>query len=389
MRNLIFIFIILASCTNKKSNIYFQEVNGTKFQNSVSLEEGGLVPIYLDKETGFFHFSMKYSHINNKSYLSFINTHNQNFYLYNLKTGKLKNKIKFQNEGINGIGHLSICDHIYLNNDSLLIYNSWEGTLSILDSLGNLIFKDRLLDYSKDNNFVIPDPSTMNPIKKAGDFVFIPCTIENYLSDYSNQSSLLRYNLITKEVNLMISLPSNYNQGYWGESFKYKTSFDIQGSNIISSFPIDNFIYQHDTSGNFSNKYYVGSKFITEFEPMNDDVNYGIKKDHSVYDEAQKDYSFSNSDYSSIIYDDFRDLFYRIAYIRPKKSEVIAGRKMPDFSIIILNSNFKKVGEHLFDGLKYHPAMIFVSKYGLLVGRSDLYRENENVLNFSIIKVKK
>ncbi|HET8861101.1 DUF4221 family protein [Marivirga sp.] len=389
MKNLIIILIILASCdSKKKTEIYFQEANGIEFNDSLSLEETAIISLNLDNETSFHHKSMKSLEIDNTSYLSFINAYNQHFYLYNLETGELEKKLKLDREGPNGVGHLTIFDHAYLS-DSLLLYNTWDANLYILDYQGNLLSKNEILDFSKNSNSVSPEPATMKPIRKVGDYVFIPCSINQYLTDYSNQNSVIRYNLKTQETDYMINLPDNYNQGYWGATFKYKISFDMYGSDLISSFPIDNFIYRYNSAGKYLNKYYVGSKFIKEFEPFKEDINYGVEKDHSVPNQQQGDYSWSNSDYNAVIYDEFRDLFYRVAYIRPKKAELEAGRSITNFSIMILTSNFEKVGEQYFDGLKYHPTMILVSKQGLLMARSDLYKENEELLSFSVFNIAK
>ncbi|WP_296623270.1 DUF4221 family protein [Marivirga sp.] len=389
MKYIIITLIILASCDSKKSEIYFQEVNGLQFKDSIFLEETGLISLHLDKETSFKHESIKSVEIDNTSYLSFINGYNQHFYLYNLETRELHKKLKLEREGPNGIGNFTYGDHLYLNSDSLLIYNGWEASLYILNSKGNLLSKSEIVDFSKNHNLVSPEPSTMKPIRKVGDYVFIPCGIEKYLTDYSNQNSVIRYNLNTKEMDYIISFPDNYNQGYWGVAFKYKMGFDFYDTDIISSFPIENYIYRHDSAGNYLNKYYVGSKYITQFEPFKEDIDYGVEKDHSVPNPQQRDHGFSNSDYTTIFYDEWRDLFYRIAYIRPKQAELETEGTIPDFSVIILNSNFEKVGEQLFDGLKYHPSMILVSKQGLLLGRSDLYKENEELLSFSVLKITK
>jgi len=309
--------------------------------------------------------------------------------LYNLETGKLENKVKLEKEGPNGVGHLTIFDHAFLNSDSLLLYNTWDANLYILDNQGILLSKSEIVDFSKNKNLVSPDPATLKPIRKVGDYLFIPCSINQYLTEYSNQKSVIRYNLKTKESDYIINLPDNYNQGYWGDLFKYKIAFDFYGTDIISSFPIDNFIYRYDSGGNYLNKYYVGSKFITEFVPFKEDINYGVEKDHSVPNQQQGDYSWTNSDYTALMYDEFRDLFYRIAYIRPSQAELEAGRSITNFSVIILSSNFEKVGEQYFDGLKYRPDMILVSKQGLLLARSDLYKENEELLSFSVFNIAK
>jgi len=113
MKYLIIILIFLASCDSKeKAEIYFQEANGIQFNDSLSLEETAIISLNLDNETSFHHQSMKSVEVEDTSYLSFINAYNQYFYLYNLETGKLENKVKLEKEGPNGVGHLTIFDRL-------------------------------------------------------------------------------------------------------------------------------------------------------------------------------------------------------------------------------------------------------------------------------------
>ena len=96
-----------------------------------------------------------------------------------------------------------------------------------------------------------------------------------------------------------------------------------------------------------------------------------------------------NSWYGNMLYDKYRKVYYRIAYpkttiekgIRPM--ELLAfGRK--NFSIIILDKNFNKIGETLFPDYTYNPGIMFIDEDGLYISDSHYLNPNFNddILSF-------
>jgi hypothetical protein len=78
-----------------------------------------------------------------------------------------------------------------------------------------------------------------------------------------------------------------------------------------------------------------------------------------------------------------------VAYIRPTLEKFRLGTSTPDFSISILDKEFKKIGEQFFDGSVYRASMIFLGKNGLYIGRPDLYSQDEDTMPFSLMKLKR
>ena len=71
--------------------------------------------------------------------------------------------------------------------------------------------------------------------------------------------------------------------------------------------------------------------------------------------------------YGNIVYDKYRDVYYRFAYpeceVNSTSFEYIFCRK--EFSIIILDNEFNIIGETLFPAGKYAPGLFFVNQDGL------------------------
>lgn len=79
--------------------------------------------------------------------------------------------------------------------------------------------------------------------------------------------------------------------------------------------------------------------------------------------------------YGNILYDSYREIYYRIAYpktdidasIRPLEL-MDYGRK--NFSIIILDKKFNKIGETLFPDYTYNSVQMFIREDGLYISES-------------------
>ncbi|MGW8124066.1 DUF4221 family protein [Roseivirga echinicomitans] len=104
-------------------------------------------------------------------------------------------------------------------------------------------------------------------------------------------------------------------------------------------------------------------------------------------DIEQNEYSLSTSDYNRIIYDSYRNVYYRIAYLRPSIDMLRLGQRTIDFSISILDENFIKIGERKFDGKIYRSSMILVGSLGLNIARIDLYNDDQDLLSYDIFKL--
>lgn len=91
-----------------------------------------------------------------------------------------------------------------------------------------------------------------------------------------------------------------------------------------------------------------------------------------------------NPNYGTIVYDLYREVYYRIAY---PATEI--GRKLKDrealellqfgrknFAIMIFNKDMKLIGETMMPDYTYNSYLLFVRKDGLYISRSHPSNEN-------------
>ena len=99
-----------------------------------------------------------------------------------------------------------------------------------------------------------------------------------------------------------------------------------------------------------------------------------------------------NPSYHNIMYDKYRDVYYRIVELpyelKPNESPFDEPRGR-EFSIIIFNKDFNIIGETKFPGNKYFYKMSFVGRDGLYISENNLANPefDENKLVFACFKL--
>lgn len=110
--------------------------------------------------------------------------------------------------------------------------------------------------------------------------------------------------------------------------------------------------------------------------------------------ESQK-YSFASSRYENLLYDRYREVYYRFAFPDLEvdtEEEVRALRNNPGpFVVMIFDKELKLLGETYFEGGMYLPMNAFVGKKGLYLSTNnpDNPENQEDKMGFEIFELKK
>jgi hypothetical protein len=372
---------------------YYEPKNAREFEEKYILQASNTSSFYLDKESTFINNSVSYFNTSDsQSCYSFLNAINNSISIFDFASKKEIKKIMLQREGPDGVGKLEFPSaHLVVNLDSIYVYNIMEGQLYLVDQQGKVKNRIRLIDYVHDKYNGCPEPSTGSPMVKVNNDIYFPCNLNAYQKSYSGYHSVLKLNLLTNEIKYLFTLPEVYDKAFWGESFKYVVSlcYNPDENKMVLNYPVDPYLYTSTPTGEIQGKTFVGSKFFEGIPPMMKDVEYGVKKDPNAKDIRQKEYSLSTADYNRIIYDPFRKVYYRVAYLRPAVTEVRKNNTVPSLSIVILDNKLSKMGELFLDSKLYEPSMIFVSREGLNFARKDLYKLHEDSIQFDEYKLAK
>lgn len=111
----------------------------------------------------------------------------------------------------------------------------------------------------------------------------------------------------------------------------------------------------------------------------------------SLSNTESSDLYYSLSSYGNIVYDKYRDVYYR--FCRLGAEGVKFEKDLPfcwkDFTVMIINSDFEVIGETFFKEGKYAPTLFFVNKDGLWLSENNSMRDDmtEDVLKFRCLKL--
>ena len=388
LRILLFSILCLTilSCSNKKEITHFQKENSYIFNDSLSLKEKGLIKLPLDSITTFWHYSANISNSFNDAadYFSFLNSQDKSITYFDLKD-KISKKVYLNEDGENGIGFYSdVMVHLMIDKNDFYVYNAMSGRLFNIDSSGVVKEKFMIVDYEHDGDVPFPEPSGSNPIIKVGDDLYFSCNLNKQRNNFDNYGMILKYNLKNNSKKYILPLSNDYNKAFWGSPYRYvpNLTYNPKEKALIINYPISPYVFKSDLKGVITDSIYVGSKFFEEVKYMDLNIDYILSENRDFKNEDM--FSFSNSDYAKTIYDEYNNLYYRFTYLRPELEEVKRGNTMPDFSIIICDENFKKIGETKFSSDQFDVSMTGVTKEGLLIARRDLYNLNDNEFTFNV-----
>lgn len=379
--------LLVLGCESKLSKT--QDENHQTFDDIMTLTSTSMTELPLSSQMGFIHSSLDYQLLEGHEYLSFFNFMKNEIVVFDYESSKLIQQVVLEVEGPDGVGSLSPSTaHYMIARDSFLILNTSSFVLYLVDKQARVMNKFRLLDLKNDDFSAVPRPTSLNPILKIGNYVYLSCAVNSRRMNYDGYATVLKLNLKTGLAEYMFELPDIYSEQFWATDFKYWVSMahDEKQDRLVLSYPVIHELYIGNKMGQFSGSHYVGSNHIGKIPGWSDDLSIGLQRPSTEDFKKMTNFDFSNSDYASIKYDPYRNLFYRIVHVRPDLETVKTSNRIPDISIMILTNDFKKVGEVSFDGNVYNHSMIFVSKEGLNLARKDLYRQNENLITFETFR---
>lgn len=372
----LFIFILLnllifSSCKEKREN-----------NNTYYLTKTKDLTLNIDNNTepyirALFPYTDKKGH----KYISFQNGFKNQIIFYNIQTKDLAFKINLDIEGDNGVGFFL---GYYINNlDSIYLTGLHTPEIFCVNNKGEVSQK---IYYGKtDDNITLNTFVSISffhqPITKINNKLFILSECNRWQKP--NPVSAI-IDLETEKVN---NLPFNYPKFKGANNTKKNAGIELYFSRsfneneFIYSFFYDEYIYVSSIDHKNIKKIKAKSKYIDKIVMPND------------FNETLKSIC-ENPNYGNLLYDKFRDVYYRVCYPKTKidKNENYMelwdfGRKV--FSIMILDNNFNIIGETIFPEYTYNSNLMFIDDEGLYISENHYKNPNydENKLIFRLFKL--
>ena len=359
--------IILFSCQNpsKKSNATYD----------ISLIEAKKIVLPVDENTYYLSKSMFQFEENGKEYLQFGNFEKKQheILIYDIESQSLHKRIPLEKEGPKGVPAIYGCIP-YFDSKTILVSQHNVGRISIIDGEGNVVRKYNMRQSEDGNKFLVDGRFGIS-------FFYTPSFTRDSIVYFKNGFFIQRMNRnVWKTIPMFNSL--NLKNGRIGtSSIHYPDIFedDVKvpaGGGYVFTYDYnykqerlacsltgyDSIMVTDDLK---QVRWYNGkSRYLESVRPRVYDAN-----DSNWLNESKGGIKYHN-----IMYDKFRDVYYRIAefpYEFNANESAFDDPNGREFSIIIFDKDFNIIGETKFPGNKYLYKMSFVGRDGLYISENN------------------
>lgn len=358
-----------------------------KNENSFELVKTASISFPIDTATANTGFGLNY-YANQDEYLFYLNNQNNDILIFDVKRQTQKEKLHFDREGPASVGILS--GFFVHNLDSIFLFSYTKNSIFISDLKGQIkseIHYEIPDEYSSPN--ILPVFHS-TPFIKEGKIIVKTLPMDNFreLTNDDLKQKHLSYSIDLANGEVQLN-PYFYPEDYWSKQIKdFQFSYVGDGEKVVFSFYGDHRLYYSLNLKSPLEAKEAASKFLQG--------NFGIFKLDGTREERLA-YLGSSQHYKSVIYDPYREVFYRLCFPQvayETEEEVMNYINHPKaFSIMILDKELNIIGESLIteSNSNYYPANIFIGKNGLYISNS--HPENEEIiedeLSFSLFELKK
>lgn len=378
MRNRIFVLFVICSCLScsRHSALVFEPLT-----DRFDIAEAEDKVFVLDSETTQTTDCLQFM----DSLLMFTNKYDNSLVFYDFSSGAFKRKLKLEKEGGDGVG-TSIFSY-YRNQDSIYVWNYQMNTLFLLDGNAKTRWKKVIpsrLSMEKDSMLLWPIimPRTNNPMVQIGEKLLLSgsCFGEMEGENSSNRPVLIWYDLMRDSVSYSDSYPSIYHKGNWGGGFTYRFPYYTVNSSddVVLSFAADPDLRVRKATGDYET-HYAG---IGGNEPPIPPVEEQIGQ----YDERKIISHFvRNLSYSSIHYDKWKKLYYRLVLLPDNRDIDFKERTIrKPLALVVLDEDFRIICRKRLPQYEYFINECFVSPEGFHI---QVMSDNDDIFRFKTFKV--
>ena len=375
--------LIFMSCQSAKKN-------NTERQNEIELIAEKQLVFPLDEQTYYLSKSMFQFEENGKEYLHFENTRKSlyNIVIFDIENRQIAKQIPLHKTGPNGL------PAVFGSRPSpgaqyILVAQNNISRISSINDKGEVI-----------RNYNFQTPESQFTSLHLGSYYNTPGFVKDSClflkigipkpdmkrEDWPKTHMFASLDLRTGKVKWVpIFYPPIFKEEYENIDGGYGFSYDYnykENRLICGFFGYDSLMVTDDLK--HIRWYNAKSRYLKSMKPKLGNAMAGI---NSIIEFCE------TPKYWHIMYDKYRDVYYRFAEmpykLAPNESPYDAP-KGKEFSVIVLNEDFEIIGETKFPGKKYFYKMSFVGRDGLYISENNLENPqfDENKLVFTCFKIK-
>lgn len=366
------IFISIFSCSPKeeKTQLSLSVLDSIKIPLDSTINPNGTTFQYINSDSG------EYIALQNKAVHA--------VEIFNLESGIHAKRIKLQKDGPNRSGEVN--GFRIFSNDSIFVA-SYPQKLMLFNFEGLKTSEFQIKDTQNDVNYISSTseiPFLFDGKKVFGAQPFLRNFFDMTASDLSKYSHI--YKIDTESTNSEAEwLPISNPEDSWKEGKKVsKFTWTDRGDSILVSPYNDHRIWViSKKSGELLNRVEVKAPLVNQFHIIK-----GLPSgDQGIIEELESDR------YELLLYDQFRAVFYRFYFVGIDVNDFeVHYRNLysnrPKIGLLVLDTNLKIIGNHLFETHQIESWNYFVGRQGLYVSTNNSNRDDfdENFLRYDIIR---
>ncbi|MCH7402378.1 DUF4221 family protein [Belliella kenyensis] len=359
----LFSILSLLSCEKKTSLNQSLDPSPRKFDNLVTLAPNDTVSIPIGQRTNVFSSYISKTRIKGKDFLGLVNEATNHLEFYALSDDAESFSIKFQQEGPNGVRTIKAFE--VLSDSTLLIGTSWRRELYITDFSGNVFQRINSIEVDREDNkpfvqlYYTNQPLIYSRTKNAT-FTFAAGDQDYNSPGLWSGTYFLKFTLDDRlQMEHVLNLPSHLSPLVYSAFFSHSSHLLKGDDQLIVSLPFLNDLLIYNIDSEELTYAAAGHSGHGDILPL----------DNPSPNHDEQEYVESDS-YREIVYDQETGYLYRFAYEGLDYKDLDGRRRTWDNkkpSIIILDSNMKKVGEYELPQNRFYTRMYFTHQGKLYV----------------------
>lgn len=323
-----------SSCT---SSVEKQE------QRVLKLNQTGVIYLKLDNETSSLNSYYQVVNSDSISLLAFFNPLNHALYFYNLSSGEMQRKIKFEQEGPNGLGKRVTAFKI-LDDETVMFHSYYKSELICADFSGDVKSRYKLKNEAFD---IYPVSSQNTPFLFLGENIFIYSGKTSNSLDFPESPILMKYEVDEKSTSdVKVRFPSLYktSQRRQFPSDLSEPTLTINDSKqaLVLSFPLDDSVHVIKDDGSMESIFFGYNGHRVEKPLSRGDGQKDLM--------GQLKNVMSYSRYGSVKFDPYRNVYLRMHMGKTPKESLDKNRFITEQKIVIADSSLNVLGVSEFVG---------------------------------------
>lgn len=382
------VLVFMCACSNNVKTM--ENEYAGKLESKYALERKSDKKILLDSlvapKTPYMQL---YEDVSGNRFLTMLSVYDHSIYFYDYDSGGFVKKIKYVKNGKDGI--LGIGGYYVKNLDSIYVYNHALVQLVLTDGEGHIRSKHLLRgnDETWTSHYPQYNFTTASPIMEKDNALFMcgfsPFSIkEEQINDFRFMS---RFDMQDGELSFHHLYPSELygDNANWDDPsyMQVYTTYKPSGE-LILGYTVSHYM---NVAGSYDaetySQVYGGSNVAGTISSIDWDSNHTITPDELIYTHYMR-----QDIYGPILYDSWRNVYYRFMQKRIPGASIQNKLTEKDIIIILLDKNLTYMGETCIGtGDVWNISNSFVTKEGLNVEFIDKEDTEELYMNFGIFTI--